>query len=153
MVSFSFTEVNVYTGGCGDLLQYWRNLNSDAANKSIDAFLYRASLTIEEIMAGVLVGSENDCSNQQVISEFYRNLCYYYCLTPLKKEPFIEINKVRCGFNCCVRTISWCRDENGDLQSTIPSFESSGECTYEVSDACKGTPISGCEHECGPIEE
>ncbi len=157
LVSFSFSDFNAYpveSGlGCGDLWQYWFRMDSEDAYKSIDAFIYRASLIVEEMMAGVLVGTDIACPNTYATSNFSRDLCYRICYTPINEPPFIHPEQIRCGEGCCKRTTEWCRNDDGELESSGPVFEKVGECEPWVPQPCTGWLSPTCEHECGPITE
>jgi hypothetical protein len=73
-----------------------------------------------------------------VISQFYTASCYQICFCDDEGDPVWE--KLACGNGCCIRTIEYCINETGEIETDVATNTQS-LCTETYDTQCS---LSGC---------
>lgn len=142
---------------CPEVRECWAGLPDGILAAAMDAFNYAASVSAEnQFMIGGFNGGffNADCDNgQQVVASFIRQSCYQVCEIALLEYPYASYSTMPCGVKCCIRTTSYCEEEDGEIRISEPSFTqtgSGGDCFTRAWPECQGNIISCYDAPCGP---
>ncbi len=148
--SFTFWDFGVVPG-CQDWWDCIGNLPGHEADRVIEAMSFQASLIIEQNYVTYWVNLINpNCPNSFFTSDFIRQSCFNWCIYPILPPPYWAMEQLICGIKCCQRTRTFCRELNGNITISSPSYQVVGTntCSSATSVLCNGFSLPCYDRPC-----
>ncbi|MFN8332844.1 MAG: hypothetical protein U0T81_16780 [Saprospiraceae bacterium] len=135
--------LHTFLGSCADdLYDCIHELTDEEQFYFYDRMQQELSFIIEDNFLSNLSGIRR-CPNTSVTVNYTKESCYALCFDYSAVEHELNYTLGTCGFTCCTRSRSVCKDNNGNLVYGTPSFSSSGTVGCESSiniDNCTDQP-------------
>lgn len=148
--SFTFWDFGVIPG-CQDWWDCIGNLPGHEADRVIEAMSFQASLIIEQNYVSYWVNLINpNCPNSFFTSDFIRQSCFNWCIYPILPPPYWAMEQLICGIKCCQRTRTFCKELNGNITISSPSYQVVGTntCSSATSVLCNGLSLPCYDRPC-----